>query len=335
MYDEINATEVAVLPEAAGQELPQVIADPAPVPTEIPVLVPVTEPAPLPVPPVAETPAEEQALPTVSAAPVPETATQIPIPTTLSAPVLQSVPPKEESVFRPMEELPDNSKGIADLAELRRLEVLRTEFASSTFKPKVILSYETISFNKACVDLMPETRYVNVLIDRVKQRIIILPVNRHAKDALKWCGVSPKGDVKRRVCTARKFGEKLYEMMAWVKENKYRILAYYQQIQGVELLVFNLRECEMVVPEYITTKTGKVMKRGKVYLPGAEGFGLPLEVHSKANEVELDAHYTLSDKDVDVTISDVKVKGKMPNDEEIIMSQYRKEKPQEVYANAQ
>jgi hypothetical protein len=236
-----------------------------------------------------------------------------------------------------MGELPadtDKDKGVASLAELRRLEVLRTELTSSTFKPKIILSYETISFNKACLNLLPETRHVNVLIDRGKKRIIILPVNRHAKDALQWCGVTPKGDVKRRTCTARKFGEKLYEMMEWVKENRYRILAYYQKIENVELLVFNLQECEMVVPEFVTTKTGKVMKRGKVYLPTWDGFGMPFAVHSKANEVELDAHYTLSDKDVDVTISDVKVKGKIPTDEEIIMSQYQKEKPREVYANA-
>lgn len=78
----------------------------------------------------------------------------------------------------------DKDKGVASLAELRRLEVLRTELTSSTFKPKIILSYETISFNKACLNLLPEARHVNVLIDRSKRRIIILPVNRHTKDEL-------------------------------------------------------------------------------------------------------------------------------------------------------
>lgn len=226
-------------------------------------------------------------------------------------------------------------KGITNLRELQNLEVLRTEFASSAYKPKVILGYETISFNKACVNLLPDTRFVNVLIDRSKKRIIILPVSKHAKDALQWCGVSAKGEVRKRVCTARKFGEKLYEMMQWVKENKYRVLAYYQEIEGVQLLVFNLCECEMVVPDFVTTGTGKVVKRGRVYLPGEweNGFGMPLIQHSEANAVELNAHYTLSDKDMDVTIADVRVRGKTPTEEEIIMSQYRKEKSQEVVVN--
>ena len=226
--------------------------------------------------------------------------------------------------------------GITNLRELKSLEVLRTEFASSMFKPKVILSYETISFNKACVKLLPDTRYVNVLIDRAKKRIIILPVNKHAKDALQWCSVTRTGDIRKRQCTAKKFGEKLYDMMQWIKENKYRILAYYQEIEGVRLLVFNLRECEMVVPDFITTKSGKVIKSGKVYLPGEYdgGFGMPLVQHSEANIVELDANYTLSDKDMDITIADVRVRGKVPTEEEIIMSQYRKEKAQEVFVNA-
>lgn len=227
------------------------------------------------------------------------------------------------------------SKGIESLEELKNFEVLRTEFATSVFKPKVILSYETISFNKACLKLLPSTKYVNVLIDRHKKRIIILPVTKHAKDALQWRTNSPNGDAKRRVCTAKKFGEKLYDMMQWVKEYKYRVIAYYQEIEGVHLLVFNLCEYEMVVPEFVTTKTGKVVKRGKVFLPDSwqNGFGMPKTEHNEANVVELNAHYTLSDKDLDVTISNGRIQGKAPTDEEIIMSQYRKEKTQEVLVN--
>lgn len=225
------------------------------------------------------------------------------------------------------------NKGISNLDELQNLEVLRTELASSFFKPKIIISYDNISFNKACVKLLPNIQYVNILIDRVKQRIIILPVLKHAKDALQWCNVK-EGEVIKRICSAKKFGEKLYDMMRWVKENKYRVLAYYQEIEGVRLLVFNLNEYEMVVPEFITTKTGKVIKRGKVYLPDKfdKGFGMPLSEHSIANDVELNAHYTLSDKDKEITIADVKVIGKTPTDEDIILSQYRKEKTQDMYA---
>jgi len=224
----------------------------------------------------------------------------------------------------------NEAKGITNLNELQSLEVLRTELASSFYKPKIILSYDKISFTKSCVQLLPDTQYVNILVDRGKRRIIVLPVHKHAKDALRWCNVR-NGGVVKRVCTAKKFGEKLYNMMHWIKENKYRVLAYYQEVEGITLLVFNLAEYEMIVPQFITTKTGKVMKRGKVYLADEmeNGFGMPLSEHSEANNVEINAHYTLSDKDKEVTIADVKIMGKAPTGEEIIMSQYRNEKSQE------
>ena len=183
--------------------------------------------------------------------------------------------------------------------------------------------------------MLPDTQFVNILVDRSKKRIIILPVHKHAKDALRWCNIK-KGEVIKRTCTARKFGEKLYDMMQWIKEYRYRVLAYFQEIEGVRLLVFNLIEYEMLVPDFVTTKTGKIIKRSKVYLSNdmENGFGMPFTEHAVANNVELNAHYTLSDKDKEVTITDVKIMGKVPTGEEIIMSQYRNEKPHEVLNHA-
>jgi len=229
--------------------------------------------------------------------------------------------------------VPPENKGISSLDELQKLEVLRTELTSSLLKPRIIIAYDSISFSKSCLKLLSGTQFVNILIDRQKQRIIVLPVHKHSKDALRWCNLKD-GEPVKRSCTAKKFGEKLYEMMRWIKENKYRVLAYYQEIEGIELLVFNLNECEMVVPEFVTNKHGKLVKRGRVYLPTEweNGFGMALSAHSVANDVELNAHYSLSDKDKEVTISDVKITGKAPTEEEIVLSQYRKEKPQEVFA---
>ena len=224
---------------------------------------------------------------------------------------------------------------IASLDELKGLEVVRTEFTSSFFRPKVTINLSSISFNKACVQLLPGVQYVNILIDKEKRRIIVLPVHQHAKDALRWCNVRD-GEIRKRDCSAKKFGEKLYDMMEWIKENRYRILAYYQEVDGVKLLVFNLMECEMIIPEYVTLPSGKVVKRGKVILPGDwEGFGMPMSEHEKANEVEINAHYSLTEEDKEVTISEAQIEGAVPSEKEIIQSHYRDEAPAQgvsVYA---
>ena len=217
------------------------------------------------------------------------------------------------------------NKGIMSLDELKGLEVVRTEFTSSVFRPKITINFSSISFNKACVLLLPGVQYVNILIDREKKRIIVLPVHQYAKDALRWCNIKD-GDVRKRECLAKKFGEKMYDMMEWIKENRYRILAYFQEVDGVKLLVFNLLECEMVVPEFVTLPSGKVIKRGRIILPGEwEGFGMPMSEHEKANEVELYAHYSLTEEDKEVTINQVQIEGAVPSEKEIIQSHYRDE----------
>lgn len=244
----------------------------------------------------------------------------------------------KETLIQSDEAVTDENKGLESLDELKVCEVVRTEFMPSAFKAKLSLNYENISFNKACVELLPNTQYINILIDRFKKRIIVLPVKKNAKDALRWCNIrKTTGEVIKRTCTARKFGEKLYNMMNWTKENRYRVLAYYQAIDGVQLLVFNLEECEIIVPEFVTTKTGKTIKRGRIYLPDEwkATFGMPLEQHKETNVVELNGNYTLSDRDKEVKLSEIKIIGKIPTEEEIVLAQYREEKPQEgVLVNA-
>ena len=71
---------------------------------------------------------------------------------------------------------------------------------------------------------------------------------------------------------------------------------------------------------------GKTVKRGRVILPGEwQGFGMPLSEHEKANKVEINAHYSLSEQDKEVTISDVRIEGSVPTEKEIIQSHYRDE----------
>lgn len=142
---EENLTEPQTPPTASEQAETELVEE---VPVEVPAIIETQEPVIL-----TETPQ----------------VTEVPTPTTIQPPpAIAIVPPTAKSPKYAF-------KGVANLGELDELEVLRTELASSTFKPKVILSYEKISFNKACVNLLPNTHFVNVLIDRTKKRIIIIP----------------------------------------------------------------------------------------------------------------------------------------------------------------
>ena len=203
-------------------------------------------------------------------------------------------------------EIPEG--GIFSLTELDNCEVVRGEFLSPTFLPKITLRYESFSFSSSCVRLFPDAQYVQILTDRNKKRIIILPSNPLVKEALKWSTLKNEKSYSRS-CLARILCAKLYSLMNWIPENRYRVLAVYQEIENVRLIVFNLEECEMLVPETITTDDGKTVRKQKKILPDAwrETFGMTYKEHKDAYNVDINAHYILSDNktgmDAEVGIS--------------------------------
>jgi len=217
------------------------------------------------------------------------------------------------------------NKGLSSRKELESFEVVRSEFVSSVFKPRITLNFDNIGFNAACVKLF-DSQFVQILIDKSKRRIVLLPCSPHAKDALKWCN---EKDGKRypRYCLARIFGAKVFELMNWIKDNRYKVLAVYQEIDGIKLIVFNLDECEMVVPDFVTKDDGKKVRKAKKYLPHdwRDSFGMTFREHKNSTSVDIDTHYFVGEKDKEVTFADVNIESSMPNEEDMIMSRYRKE----------
>jgi hypothetical protein len=150
--------------------------------------------------------------------------------------------------------------GLQSLAELNTAEVVRSEFLSPKFKPNVTFDYDKIVFNAACVRLMEDTEYVLLLVDRARKRLIVLPDDEYTKDAIKWSKtISGKKQPRQSLCKV--FGAKLFELMNWIPGNRYKVQAVYQVIDNQRLIVFNLDECEMVVPELITKPDGKTIKK--------------------------------------------------------------------------
>lgn len=186
--------------------------------------------------------------------------------------------------------------GVQSLDELLDCEVVRSEFLSPTFQAKVTIKFTSLSFNAACVRLFPDTQFIQVLIDRSRKRIIVIPCLEYTPGRLKWSNLK-NGKNQSRNCLAKITCAKLYEMMNWIPENRYKIMAVYQEIEDIRLIVFNLIECEMVVSETIVRNDGKTVKKIKVIRPldWLETFGNPFRSYSDAYKVDLDKHYLLPD----------------------------------------
>jgi len=201
--------------------------------------------------------------------------------------------------------------GIHSLEELYDSELVRSEFLSSTFQAKITIQYKSFVFNAASVRLFPDTQYVQVSVDRKGKRIFVVPANEYAPCRLKWANVK-SGKNQSRDCLAKITCAKLFEMMNWIPENRYKIMAVYQVIEGIRLIIFNLVECEMLVTETIETGNGSKKKQVTVIRPEdwLKTFGNLFRNQDDAYKVDLDAHYLLPDnltgEDRDFLLADKK-----------------------------
>jgi hypothetical protein len=186
--------------------------------------------------------------------------------------------------------------GIQSLDELLDSEVVRSEFLSPTFQAKVTIQYARFRFNAACVRMFSDTQFVQVLVDRSRKRIVVIPCQEFSPCRLKWSNYKD-GKPQSRDCLAKFTCAKLFEMMNWIPENRYKIMAVYQELEGVRLIVFNLVECEMVVSETIIRDDGKTVKEINVIRPEdwLKTFGNPYRTHSDAYKVDLSKYYLMPD----------------------------------------
>ena len=186
------------------------------------------------------------------------------------------------------------NKGIESLGDLEICQVVRSEFISPTFRPKMTFNFDSISFSGSCVCLYNRVEYVQKLINIDKKQLIVLPCEKTTKDSLKWCSFK-SGKTVPRQNSCRIFGAKLYELMGWIPDHRYKVQAVYQKIENTELLVFNLEECEMIVPQFSEGEDGKRVRKVKRYYPDSwkDSFGMTYREHKQSIAVDIDAHYML------------------------------------------
>lgn len=216
--------------------------------------------------------------------------------------------------------------GLRSYGDMNRATVQRVlgDFLSATFRPKMTFSYESITFNMACVNLFAEHQHVVIDIDEENQRIIIEPCLSHNRDSLKFANIDlKKNRNKPRTCITRDFCGLIYEMMNWNRLAKYRCMAIYQEFGEHSLIVFNLDECLQVFTEVVEVDDGKKRRNTTINMPeGWRGrFGYTLE--------ELDAKNRLDTTNTLITINhktgerhEANIMAKLPTPEELMHRPY-------------
>ena len=182
-----------------------------------------------------------------------------------------------------------NKEDEIEQVSLAGFQVTRGELFSHIREPSITIWEDRIKFNMACLRRFPGITHIQLLIHPEQKRIIIKPCDKDAPESLRWCSGGGEKEIRNRDMVCRIFAAKLFDLMDWNKDYRYKMLGKPATCDNELLFLFRLTDFELFVSE------GKG-KRSRSYLPGdwRDCFGPPVEQVEKEYKVDLADGYILT-----------------------------------------
>lgn len=180
---------------------------------------------------------------------------------------------------------PEEEHEVVDLAGY---QVTKAELFSHTREPAITIWQTRMKFNMACLRKFSGIKYIQVLIHPEQKRLIIRPCESDAPDSLRWATGGGEKELKNRDLMCKIFAGKLYELMDWKSEYRYKILGKPVTCKNEVLFLFQLSDFELFVSG----------KSNRSYLPAdwRDYFGMPVEQHDASYKIDLADGYITTDQ---------------------------------------
>lgn len=181
-----------------------------------------------------------------------------------------------------------------DAFDFGGFQVVRREFFAHSREPSITFNDRKINVNTACLTKFPNVDYVQVLINSETKIMALRPCTETARDSFQWCTYS-KGKRKPRGITCTLFFMKIFDMMKWNTEYRYKLLGNMIHANGEYLLAFDLSSTEV----YQRNTSEKAASMTPVYPASWQSqFGLPFYEHRQSMLVNIfDGYAVYSLKD--------------------------------------
>ena len=190
-------------------------------------------------------------------------------------------------------------------------QVVRRELFAHLREPAVVIRRDSVTFNTACIAGLEDAVQDN-------KRMVVRKCEENDKDALRWCVAKPDKRKSRKM-TNRIFSAMMYEMMGWNLDCRYKILGHKITFEDETIYVFDLMETEIFldikgkrvkkdtesqattenannIEETASSDTDiqrsaeEIKRKNRIpFYPKEwkDSFGLPVEEHRKALEVNM------------------------------------------------
>ena len=176
--------------------------------------------------------------------------------------------------------------------DLNEFEVARPEFFAHTREPSFIFNDGKVGVNTACVRRLPEVDYVQLLINRQKQKLAVRVCREEDLFSIQWAKTKDGKRLPRQI-TGKMFFMKVCDMMDWNPDYRYKIVGKLVKAKEELLFLFDLNSREI-----FQKSSGEDGKRKTSRTPvfpeeWKNQFGIPFSEHRKALQVNMLDGYTV------------------------------------------
>ena len=172
-------------------------------------------------------------------------------------------------------------------------QVVRGEYFSHINEPSITFSDNTFSINTACLRKMPDTEFVQVLVNQIDRKLAIRPCTEDVKDSFAWHTARRKP--KKVICPL--FFGKIMSLMDWNPEHRYKIIGKLIMSQGQYLFVFDLNSPEIYQRSMQIDEHGNEKRKSarKPVYPDSwkDQFGMPVKEHQQSLQINIFEEFCL------------------------------------------
>ena len=184
-----------------------------------------------------------------------------------------------------------NKRKIQDRIEIQDVDdfdydgfqVVRGEFFAHITEPCFVFSNNKVYVNTACIRKMPETEYIQILVNPDEKKLCVRPSEESVKDSFRWSG---KDKTKPKQISCKIFFAKVYSLMGWDFNSRYKLLGKLIRSNDELLYGFDLKTPEIFAKRNING----VLKNSRTPAypeDWKDHFGLSVKEHQKNLQVNI------------------------------------------------
>ena len=206
---------------------------------------------------------------------------------------------RPSSAFMPTLEDEETILEMGDDFNIDGFQVVRREFFAHLREPSITFNDRKVYVNAACLAKFPHVEYVQALINPETKIFALRPCSEGSRGSFQWC-LDSKGKRKPKPTTCTLFFAKLFAMMDWNTDYRYKMLGNVIHANGEYLIAFDLTSTEVYQKVFNEDKK-PVISRKAVFPAGwKDQFGLPFHEHRQSMLVNIFdgyAIYTIKDNE--------------------------------------